>query len=692
MDVASLLYGYRPATAQDRDRKALVLEQTFAHLNRNDAALTADAFLAELPPQLLSHVFGNDAEDSFATGMMAAASRHIANLDVFAAMAMNAVAVEMNFQTRLAIDGVFGPSEAIVYAGDRAMFPLVMAQGNQTVGMLLSDDTRMFEVPDWLERAIPASAIKPEHLFERPLGDIAPALQGFGRTRIGAVMLVPDAGTPSPDAAFAALGEIADLVTRHTIYSVVMSAEATVAAARDLQDRYPEADIKLRLYSVAAQGGLEYRGILVGSNFPEFPLSGVSGKVSRASVFGDAIDQAGVLAAGVEVLDFPRTQNDVPDRAAGPAPGKPRGRFEPLTIKSPIAISSSAPLPLEARAKLSDGYTLYHSTIGMKGGMILQTPTEKAEVYLHATSDARIILDYGDEHGHLKTAEPYLAAVEQPDGTRVGELSGFRLVRIKGAAIPLAFSPFVTHWHSHFLIQCLPRIRIAQDLGYAATILTPPGLRKKQLEMLHVLGIPYDKIVEIVPGTIVQADTLIVPNAWTLAFGAYHSAIYSRFVTHFDCDPKAPPRRLLISRASRTSWRNMLNYEAVKTLLVERYGFEVVMAETLTLEEEVRLYNSAEIVVGAEGAGMYGAVFARPNSVYISLCDEDYVMPIMATLASVIGFEIAYVFGESRRAGADLKRRLPYGHADFIIDPMRVIDVLETAIRKVNATREATGA
>lgn len=691
MDVASLIYGYRPATAQDRARKALVLEQTFAHLHRDDGALSADAFFADLPPQLFSHVFGNDAEDSFATGMMAAASRHIPNLDVFAAMVMNAVAVELNYQTRMAIDGVFGPSEALVYVGDRAMFPLVMAQGNLTVGMLASEEGRMFDVPEWFERIVPEASIKPENLIERRFGDIANTLRDLERTRIGVVIVAPEAGASCPEMLFENLAEIAQQVTKHTIYCLAATAEAVISAARAMQEGYPQADVKIRLYSVAVQGGLEYRGVLVASNFSELPVVEVVSKISRNCRFVNVIDGSGHLSPNIDILDFPRSDNDLLEGLVG-ADLKPRGRWESLTVKPPVAIASSAPLSAEARNRISDSFHLYHSTLGLKGGIIFPSFDPMSNVYLHATRDADVIIDHGDEERHLKTSIPYLASVEQPDGTRTGVLEASRLVRIAGAAIPLAFSPVVTRWHSHFLIQCLPRVRVAQDLGYEATVLVPQGLRKKQLEMLHVLGFPENKIVEIVPDTIVQADNLIVPNAWHLAFGAYNTAIYSRFITHFGCDPDAPPRRLLISRASRTSWRNMLNYESIKTLLVERYGFEVVMAETLTLEEEVRLYNSAEIVVGAEGAGMYGAVFARPNSVYISLCDEDYVMSIMATLASVVGFDVAYVFGESRRADSDLKRRLPFGHADFFVDPMRLIDVLETSIRKLAAKREVAGA
>lgn len=688
MDVASLLYGYRPTSSQDEERKSNALEQTFAHLRLQDAALTLDSFIEALPSQLLTHVFGSAAEDSFITGMMAGVSRHIPNLDVFAAAVMNAVVVEMNFQTRLAIDGVFGPPEALVFAGDRALFPIAMAQGNETLGILESEQGQMFAVPGWLEQLVPEMSLKSDNLMECRRGDIAHTLTGLGRTRVGVVIIAPESGGAASAELYNGLAEIGDLVTKHTIYCIADTAETIISAARSFQEINPAAEVKIRLYSVRCAGGLEYRGVLVASGFTQWPSVSIKNEISRPCRFVQAIDKSGVMVPGVEVLDYPRSDGDLLEGLVGPHPQKPRGRWEPLHLKSPLAIASSAPLPPDARRRISDSFHLYHSTIGAEGGMIFPSFDAMSNVYLHATRNADVILDYGDEERHIKTSLPYLASVEQDDGTRVGTLSASRLVRIAGAAIPLAFSPIVTKWHSHFLIQCLPRVRMAQDLGFEATMLVPEGLRPKQMEMLEILGFPANRVVVIAPDTIVQADYLIVPNALNLAFSAYTTEIYRRLVAHFRCDPAAPGRRLLISRASRTSWRNMLNYEPIKAMLIERYGFEIVAAENLTLEEEVRLYNSAEIVVGAEGAGMYGSVFARPNSVYISMCDEDYVMPITASLASIIGFEIAYVFGESRRAASDLRRRLPFGHADFIIDPIRLIEVIETAIQKVSSNQE----
>ncbi|KAJ8137361.1 hypothetical protein OY671_009426 [Metschnikowia pulcherrima] len=112
-------------------------------------------------------------------------------------------------------------------------------------------------------------------------------------------------------------------------------------------------------------------------------------------------------------------------------------------------------------------------------------------------------------------------------------------------------------------------------------------------------------------------------------------------------------------------------------MLVEDFGFEVISPEKSSSSEEIAAYANAEVVVGAEGAGLYGAVFSGPKTKYITVCDEDYVMPILGSSAAIRGFDIGYVFGESFRSDRDVERRLTFDHADFIID----VDRLSQAVR-----------
>ena len=121
----------------------------------------------------------------------------------------------------------------------------------------------------------------------------------------------------------------------------------------------------------------------------------------------------------------------------------------------------------------------------------------------------------------------------------------------------------------------------------------------------------------------------------------------------------------------------MLTYPAVAQMLKERYGFEEVRPEHLSLDEEIHLYRDARMVIGAEGAGLYSAVYAQPGATYVSVGDEDYIMPVLGSAASVRGFDVAYVFGESLRADSDVRRRLPTGHADYMVDPATVAKMIE---------------
>jgi capsular polysaccharide biosynthesis protein len=195
--------------------------------------------------------------------------------------------------------------------------------------------------------------------------------------------------------------------------------------------------------------------------------------------------------------------------------------------------------------------------------------------------------------------------------------------------------------------------------------------------MLHMVGIPDERIVVIPPDALVEADELIVPQPWPLVFSPYTLQIYDEMANKVAAGQGKPTRRLLISREQRTSWRNMLTYDAVREMLIDRYKFEVLRPELLSLEDEIRTYRDAAMMIGAEGAGLYSAVYARPGQTFMAIGDEDYIMPILGSAASGRGFDVAYVFGESVRADSDVERRQPAGHSDFVVDPNKVAELVD---------------
>jgi hypothetical protein len=359
------------------------------------------------------------------------------------------------------------------------------------------------------------------------------------------------------------------------------------------------------------------------------------------------------------------------------------GAVEKVKIKRPVALVSTAPLPEEARRHISKDQLFPHVAFSFRNGAIAASTDPYHATYLHFDGEGRLLDDVG-EFSNLVNAPLYSESVMDSFGVRRAHLKAKRQIHVAGAAMPLAFTPTMHLFHSHFLLQCLPRVLILRDLAIDATVLVAPDLRRKQRQMLNMAGIPDHRILPIPEDTLVSADQLIVPQPWPLVFSPYTLKVYEELSRNVTPDADRT-RRLLISREQRTSWRNLHTYQAVQDMLVARYGFEVIRPEHLSVEEEIRTYKSADIVIGAEGAGLYSAVFAGVGQTYLAIGDEDYIMPVLGSAATGRGFDVGYVFGESYRADTDVERRLPAGHADFAVDPAAVALLVDKVIALKNS-------
>ena len=277
------------------------------------------------------------------------------------------------------------------------------------------------------------------------------------------------------------------------------------------------------------------------------------------------------------------------------------GHWETAIVKRPFHISSSVPLTVEGRRRISDPTAVFHSAGIAEGGLLIPSEDHSKAVFVCADDSDRIIMEFGDQYSNLYAAPIWRDSNVDPDGVRRTMMKADRIVRVAGAAMPLFFTPHLHQWYSHFLIQCLPRVRIARAADPDITIIVPDQMRAKQLQMLAELGFDDSRIVRVPPGAIVQARRMYIPRAWQLVFTPYTTAVYQELSARFGDLSIATPRRILISRESRKTWRNLLNFEAVRRLLVEDYGFEILAAERLSLAEEIATFANAEIVVGAEG-------------------------------------------------------------------------------------------
>jgi capsular polysaccharide biosynthesis protein len=97
-------------------------------------------------------------------------------------------------------------------------------------------------------------------------------------------------------------------------------------------------------------------------------------------------------------------------------------------------------------------------------------------------------------------------------------------------------------------------------------------------------------------------------------------------------------------------------------------GFEVVDVIGMSWEEQVKLFASAKVVVGAGGAVMANYIFMPKGSKVISLTSEylsDFSLP--AYMASVAGASFTYITGKTVLTGNSLRNSQQLMHSGFRI-------------------------
>jgi len=198
----------------------------------------------------------------------------------------------------------------------------------------------------------------------------------------------------------------------------------------------------------------------------------------------------------------------------------------------------------------------------------------------------------------------------------------------------------------HMLAECIPRLRVFEQLGIEPDFYYAPfSQRKFCRELLELFGLRSDRVIEEGRYAHVQAKQLFTPihdQHLTPAAAAY---MFEKMASQPWAKVGASNKRIYISRSQRAVRHVVNEAELVRTL--KRHGFTCYHLETMSIREQVELFQQAEIIIGPHGAGLSNAVFSVPGTPVIELATVYRPFPFFPDLCHAAGHPFFWYLGNA---------------------------------------------
>lgn len=275
--------------------------------------------------------------------------------------------------------------------------------------------------------------------------------------------------------------------------------------------------------------------------------------------------------------------------------------------------------PKDRFAASVPGYVTYATT--------LRDATIFAKSSIILTADGAALNDtLADERFGRFVDIPHETLVAARAGERMLLDTGrYQLVEIDSAVmLSGAASEHFGHWVPEYLCK-LPYLEHHPRFA-ELPIIVDSGMPAQHVEFLSLL-VP-NRIVQIPAGVAMRCGELLVASPMTF-FPVHMTPNHEvppenqggvatgclRFIQERIRDrmgqPEPQGRKLYLSRKNST-WRRLLNEDEIGAALAER-GFEVVYPEEMSFTEQVRMFQSADVVVAPNGSSVVNAIHASTD-------------------------------------------------------------------------------
>ncbi len=255
---------------------------------------------------------------------------------------------------------------------------------------------------------------------------------------------------------------------------------------------------------------------------------------------------------------------------------------------------------------------------------------------------------------------------------RIGGLTGEAPAALDADAVLMMTGGYPIY--GHWLADILPRLILLDRAGYGLDqliFLVPADVPDFALRLLDLIGIDTTRL-HFLNGP-VRPRRLLMPTFphnglqfMGLAADGFRLLQARVSARHGRLESAGNPARILVSRQGYGSrpLKNRADFEA----LAEEFGFVRVAPQSLPLIEQLRLFGSAQAILGEYGSGLHNAIFSQAGTVVAAVRGTlEHPAFLQSGIGDALQQPTGYIFGS---CGDHVN------HPDFEVDLDAVRDCL----------------
>jgi hypothetical protein len=224
--------------------------------------------------------------------------------------------------------------------------------------------------------------------------------------------------------------------------------------------------------------------------------------------------------------------------------------------------------------------------------------------------------------------------------------------KFSGTVFSLLTMGAAKYYYFHWMFDAMTKLELLRASGLFDTVdyfLVPNYDCKFHKEYLAYFNIPEHKIINSQLEDHIQADNLIVSSevrleehlpTWCCDF------FYKNFVRSA---AKKRGRRIYIARGDAVRSRKVSN-EAEVIEVLRSQGFEILYLTKVSVIDQVKIFNEADLIVAVHGGGLSNLVYCEPDTTVLEIFPDQYVRHYYYDICVKRNITYEYLLCESDRA------------------------------------------